>query len=57
MPFASEQQRRYLYSQHPDIAARWSKEYPNQGKLPKYSRSHFAKLARQRRHRRAAVSG
>ena len=26
MPFKSEKQRRYLYSQHPAIAERWSKE-------------------------------
>jgi hypothetical protein len=23
-----------MFSQHPTIAKRWSKEYPNQGKLP-----------------------
>lgn len=26
MPFKSDKQRRFLYSQHPDIAKRWSKE-------------------------------
>lgn len=26
MPFKSEKQRRFLYSQHPEIAKRWSKE-------------------------------
>ena len=30
MPFESEAQRRYMYTKHPGIAARWSKEYPNQ---------------------------
>ena len=34
MPFKSEAQRRFLYAKHPDIAKRWSKEYPNQKKLP-----------------------
>ena len=34
MPFQSESQRRYLWLKHPDIAKRWSAEYPNQGKLP-----------------------
>lgn len=34
MPFKSQAQRRFMYSQHPEIAKRWSKEYPNQGKLP-----------------------
>lgn len=37
MPFKSEAQRRYLYLHHPRIAARWSREYPDQGKLPEYS--------------------
>ena len=27
MPFRSEAQRRFMYSEHPDIAERWSKEY------------------------------
>lgn len=27
MPFRSEAQRRYLWSKHPEIASRWSKEY------------------------------
>ncbi len=35
MPFKSEQQRKFMYAKHPSIAKRWSKEYPNQGKLPK----------------------
>jgi hypothetical protein len=30
MPFKSKAQRKFLYSQHPDIAKRWAKEYPNQ---------------------------
>lgn len=34
MPFKSEAQRRLLWLKHPDIAKKWSKEYPNQGKLP-----------------------
>jgi hypothetical protein len=33
MPYKSERQRRYLHAQHPDIAARWDKEY-RQGSLP-----------------------
>jgi hypothetical protein len=27
MPFKSENQRRYLWAKHPEIARRWSKEY------------------------------
>lgn len=34
MPFKSEAQRRLMWAKHPDIAKRWSIEYPNQGKLP-----------------------
>lgn len=34
MPFKSEAQRRFMYSQHPEIAERWQKETPR-GKLPK----------------------
>ena len=26
MPFKSDRQRRYLYSQHPEVAKKWSKE-------------------------------
>jgi hypothetical protein len=36
MPFKSEAQRKFLYVKHPRIAAKWSKEFPNQGKLPKH---------------------
>jgi hypothetical protein len=38
MPFKSKAQAAFLYSQHPDIAKRWSKEFPNQdfSKLPKH---------------------
>jgi len=35
MPFRSEKQRRFMYAKHPEIAEKWSAEYPNQGKLPK----------------------
>jgi len=34
MPFKSQQQRKFMYAEHPDIAARWQKETPK-GKLPK----------------------
>jgi hypothetical protein len=36
MPFRSEKQRRFLWSQHPDIAKRWAHEYPQRKKLPMY---------------------
>ncbi|WP_353208318.1 DUF6321 domain-containing protein [Sphingorhabdus sp.] len=37
MPFKSEKQRRFLWSQHPDIAKRWADEYPGQKDLPQYA--------------------
>ena len=36
MPFKSQAQRKFMYAKHPGIAKKWSKEYPNQGKLPKH---------------------
>ena len=36
MPFKSEKQRRYLWAEHPEIAKRWVKKYPNKQKLPLY---------------------
>jgi len=32
MPFSSEKQMRFMYSQHPEIAKRWSKEAKSAGK-------------------------
>ena len=32
MPFSSEKQMRFMYSQHPEIAKRWSKEAKAAGK-------------------------
>jgi hypothetical protein len=34
MPFKSQQQRKYLYAKHPEIARRWEKETPK-GRLPR----------------------
>ena len=36
MPFKSEAQRKFMYAKHPEIAKRWSKEYPNQKNLPEH---------------------
>ena len=36
MPFRSESQRRYLYSQHPEIAKRWAKKTPKGADLPEH---------------------
>lgn len=37
MPFKSEKQRRYLWSQEPEVAKKWAKETPKGKKLPMYS--------------------
>ena len=34
MPFKSEAQRRYLYSQEPKVAKKWRKKYGPQEDLP-----------------------
>jgi hypothetical protein len=45
VPFQSEAQRRFMYAKHPEIAKRWSREYPEQGKLP----AHVAKKQAKRK--------
>ena len=37
MPFKSEQQKKWMYSQKPEMAAEWQKETPKGKKLPKYA--------------------
>ena len=39
MPFKSEAQRAFMYSQHPAIAKRWRKEAGPQKELPKFKAS------------------
>jgi hypothetical protein len=34
MPFVSEDQRRWMYANHPAMAERWQKETPKGKKLP-----------------------
>lgn len=36
MPYKSDAQRKFMHAQHPKIAARWDKEYPNQKGLPEH---------------------
>lgn len=36
MPFKSEAQRRYLYKNHPEIAAQFEAETPKDAKLPEH---------------------
>ena len=35
MPFKSQQQRKFMYSQHPRIATRWEKHTPKNAQLPR----------------------
>jgi len=51
MPFKSEKQRRFLWSKHPEIARRWSKEY---GSTPEAEKKKDSKRKRKIRHRRTA---
>lgn len=36
MPFVSKAQQKYMYSQHPEIAARWAKKTPDFSSLPEH---------------------
>lgn len=38
MPFVSRAQRKFMYANHPKIAARWEKETPTNRKLPLHVR-------------------
>jgi hypothetical protein len=38
VPFRSQAQRRFLYSQHPEIAKRWQREYGSSKSLPEHVR-------------------
>jgi hypothetical protein len=45
MPFKSQAQRGFMFANHPDIARRWAREYPNQGSLPARVSSPRAQVA------------
>jgi len=47
MPFRSQAQRRYMYSQHPKIAKRWRKESGPQKGLPERKGDKRQRLVRQ----------
>jgi len=51
MPYQSDAQRRFMHAKHPEIAARWDREYPNQGSLPERKTTHGKR--RQKRRQRA----
>lgn len=46
MPFKSEKQRRFMYAQHPEIAARWTKEAKAAGKKPVQKKTASKKVVR-----------
>jgi hypothetical protein len=35
MPFKSEQQKKWMYATHPEMAKKWAKETPSNKALPK----------------------
>ena len=41
MPFKSNAQRKWMYSKHPKMAKRWSKETPKGAKLPEHVEENF----------------
>lgn len=43
-PYVSQAQRRFMHSQHPAIAAKWDKEFPNQKGLPEKKHKKKAKI-------------
>jgi hypothetical protein len=49
MPFKSQAQRAYLYQHHPEMAKRWSAEYPNQWHLPEHVKRVTDALVAQRK--------
>lgn len=49
MPFKSEAQRRYMFAKRPEIAKRWAREYPDQGKLPDHVREAQRRLKKKRK--------
>jgi hypothetical protein len=48
-PFASEAQRRLLWSKHPEIAKRWSHEFPGQHDLPMHVKDKKKKKKKKRK--------
>ncbi len=44
MPYKSQAQRAYMHANHPKIAKRWDKEFPNQGKLPEHTKKKKPKI-------------
>jgi hypothetical protein len=49
MPFESEAQRRFMWSQHPDIAQRWSDKYGTGKGLPYHKRKSKRSASRKKK--------
>ena len=49
MPFKSEAQRRFLWSQHPEVAESWAHEYPGQHDLPYHVKGHRGRRSGRRK--------
>ena len=52
MPFASEKQRRFMHSQHPDIAKRWENEAKQSGKSAVKKEAMKRRLKKHKKQRR-----
>ena len=44
MPFKSSIQEKFMYSQHPDIAKKWTEEYGQQKNLPRKVKPEHVKM-------------
>lgn len=50
MPFVSKAQRKFMHARHPEIAAQWDKEFPNQKGLPKRAKKKGLKCKKKHKH-------
>ena len=50
MPFKSDAHRRYMYSQHPDVAKKWRKKYGPQEGLPERVGKKMKKMMKEKKH-------
>lgn len=49
MPFKSKSQMRFMYAQHPKIAARWEKETKNEKELPEKKKSPWVDMGKDKK--------
>ena len=48
MPFQSKAQMKFMYSQHPKIAAEWAKETKNEKDLPEKKKSPWMDMGKKK---------